>query len=160
MAQESGSDIGSRACSQCGEPLEPETNFCGHCGAAISAQTTPSPVVTSEPKSTAHIKYRNMLMQVVLVIVTLGIYALYWYYVTLNGLHKANGRSEGSGMWTFLSVIPIVQYFDYWHHSSEYTEFVSEKYPEIGIFLLWIVFSPAVWFLVQSDLNRAARREG
>ena len=34
MAQESGSDAESSTCSQCGEPLEPGTNFCGHCGAA------------------------------------------------------------------------------------------------------------------------------
>ena len=111
-------------------------------------------------KSTGHIKYRNMVMQVVLVIMTFGIYALYWYYVTLNELHKANGRTEGSGMWTFLSLVPFAQYFAYWHYANEYTEFVDEKYPAIGIFILWIVFSPAVWFLVQSDLNRAAKREG
>ena len=160
MAQESGSDLGSRTCAQCGEQLEPGTNFCGHCGASTSAQETPSPVVTRGPKPTDHIKYRNMVMQVVLVVVTLGIYALYWYYVTLYELHQANGRTEGSGMWTFLSVIPIAQYFAYWHQSNEYAEFVDEKYSAIGIFILWLVFSPAVWFLVQSDLNRAAKREG
>ena len=159
MAQESGTDLGGRSCSQCGEPLEPGTNFCGHCGAATSAQEAPSPVVTGGPKSSVHIKYRNMVMQVVLVIVTLGIYTIYWYYVTLDELHKVNGRSEGAGMWTFISLIPIAQYFSYWHQSNEYAEFVDERYPAMGIFILWVVFSPAVWFLVQSDLNRAASRE-
>ena len=158
MTQESGSELGSRACSQCGEGLEPGSNFCGHCGAPTSVQEIPSPAVGH--KTNAHIKYRNMVMQVILVIVTFGIYALYWYYVTLGELHRANSRTEGSGMWTFLSLIPIAQYFAYWHHSNEYTEFVDEKYPALGIFILWIAFSPAVWFLVQSDLNRAANREG
>ena len=37
-------------------------------------------------------------------------------------------------------------------------DFVAEKYPGIGIFVLWLLFSPAVWFLVQSDLNRVANR--
>ena len=160
MAQESGSDVGTKLCSQCGEPLEPGSNFCGHCGSSTSTEETIIPIVTRSPKLTSHIKYRNMVMQVILVIVTLGVYALYWYYVTLGEIHKANGRPEGAGWWTFLSVIPIVQYFSYWHHSDEYSEFVDEKYPPIGIFMLWIVFSPAVWFLVQSDLNRAAKREG
>ncbi len=176
MTQEPGSDTGSRLCSQCGEQLEQGANFCAHCGADASATERPEPTVTGaadtsatgrpEPtvtggaKATDHIKYRNMVMQVVLVIVTFGIYALYWFYVTLDELHKANGKTDGSGMWTFLSLVPIAQYFAYWRHANEYTEFVDEKYPAIGIFILWIIFPPAVWFLVQSDLNRVAKREG
>ena len=46
--------------------------------------------------STDHIKHRNMVMQIVLVIITLGIYAIYWFYVTLNELHIANGKDEGA----------------------------------------------------------------
>ena len=104
-----------------------------------------------------------MIMQVVLAIVTLGIYAIYWYYVSLDELHKANGKADGAGMWTVLSIIPIAKIpianlFAYWHQSSEYAEFTGGKYPGIAIFILWIVFSPVVWFLVQMDLNRAAPR--
>ena len=97
-----------------------------------------------------------MFMQIILVIITLGIYTLYWYYVTLDELHKANGKTEGAGLWTFLSIVPIASFFAQWHHASEYAEFVDNKYPGIAIFILWIVFSPAVWFLVQMDLNNAA----
>ena len=158
MAQESRGDVGNGFCSQCGELLELGANFCGHCGGSASPQETPSPVAAGDPKSTGHIKYRNMVMQGVLVIMTFGIYVYYWFYVTLDELHKANGRSEGAGWWTVLSLIPIAQYFAYWHQANEYTEFVDEKYPAIGIFMLWVVFSPAVWFLIQSDLNRAANR--
>ena len=107
-------------------------------------------------KPTDHIKNRNMVMQVLLAIVTLGIYVIYWFYVTLDELHKANGKSEGAGLWTFLAVIPIANFFAHWHHSAEYANFVDGKYPGIAIFILWIVFSPAVWFLVQRDLNQAA----
>ena len=46
---------------------------------------------------TDHIKYRNMAMQVVLFIITLGLYSIYWFYVTLNELHVANEKAEGSG---------------------------------------------------------------
>jgi hypothetical protein len=55
---------------------------------------------------TDHIKKRNMVMQVVLAIVTLGIYAIYWYYSTLKEMHIANGKDEGAVLWTVLSVIP------------------------------------------------------
>ena len=159
VQSESSGGAGERFCSNCGEPIEVEARFCPHCGASAGAQQRPSSGTTVVGPRTDHIKYRNMFLQVILAIVTFGIYTIYWYYVTLDELHKANGKTEGAGSWTFLSVIPIVQLFADWHHSIEYAEFVADKYPGIGIFILWIVFSPAVWFLVQSDLNRAANRE-
>ena len=108
-------------------------------------------------KRTDHIKYRNMLVQVILVIVTFGIYSIYWFYVTTNELHTANGKGEAGGLWTILLFIPIANLFSYWHQSMEYAEFVDDKYPGIAIFILWLLFSPVVWFLVQADLNRATR---
>ena len=47
-----------------------------------------------------------------------------------------------------------------WDYSFLYSEFVSQKYPGIAIFLLGLVFSPVVWFLVQNDLNQAAGQQG
>ena len=105
---------------------------------------------------TSHIKRRNMVVQVILTIVTLGIYAIYWFHVTLNELHRANGKQERAVIWTLLLFVPFGSLFSYWHHSFEYSRFVSQKYPGIAIFILWLVFSPVVWFLVQIDLNRAA----
>ncbi len=57
---------------------------------------------------TGHIKKRNLVMQVVLTIVTLGIYTIYWLYSTLKELHIANGKDEGAGTWTLLMIIPIL----------------------------------------------------
>ena len=105
---------------------------------------------------TDHIKKRNMIMQVVLMIVTLGIYAIYWFYVTLKELHIANDKDEGAGLWTVLMLIPVLGYFAAWHYASECAEFNGGKYPTILIFLIWIVFAPIVWFMVQTDLNKAA----
>ncbi len=104
-----------------------------------------------------HIKHRNLFVQVILYIITLGIYGIYWYHVTLNELHIANGDTEGAGcLWTILLFIPFGGLFAVWHHSSEYAKFVDGKYSGILIFILWLVFSPVVWYLVQTDLNRAA----
>jgi hypothetical protein len=111
----------------------------------------------SGPRRTGHIKYRNMIVQVLLFIVTLGIYGLYWYYVTYNELRQANGKDDSPGcLWTILLLIPIANLFSYWFHSFEYAEFIHDRYPGIAIFILWIVFAPVVWFLVQWDLNKAA----
>ena len=108
-------------------------------------------------KRTDHIKPRNMVVQVILFIVTLSIYGIYWFYVTYRECSVGNGKEENQGcLWTILYIIPIADLFAVWRYSMEYAEFVDEKYPGIAIFILWIVFSPVVWFLVQRDLNRAA----
>ena len=109
---------------------------------------------------TDHIKKRNMIMQVVLAIVTLGIYFVYWFYSTLKELHIANGKDEGAGMWTVFLFIPILGYFAAWHYASEFAVFSNEKYPALVIFLAWIVFVPIVWILVQIELNKASEGVG
>ena len=98
-----------------------------------------------------------MVMQVLLVIVTLGVYAVYWYYVTLKELHNANRKDEGAGLYTLLLLIPLVFLIAWWHYASELSDFTDKKYPAILTFILWIAFPPAVWFLSQLELNRAAR---
>lgn len=145
-------------CSQCGASLPRNAHFCASCGAPNTLAPGPAARPGPTGKPTGHIKYRNMFIQVILYVITLGIYAIYWYYVTLAELDIANGNTEGSGcIWTVLLLIPIANLFAWWHYSTGYARFVDDKYPGIAIFILWIVFAPAAWFLVQLDLNRAAR---
>lgn len=147
-------------CSTCGAVMETSSGFCSNCGAANPRMATAAAGYSGaagRPVRTDHIKRRNMWVQVLLAIVTLGIYTIYWFHVTLGELYRANGNEEGSGcLWTILYVIPIAQLFAYWHQSYEYDKFINGKYPGIAIFILWIIFPPVVWFLVQRDLNAAA----
>ena len=53
------------------------------------------------------IKKRNMIGQVGLVIITFGIYAIYWYYKMLEEMKFLSKDSEVSpGLWTFFITIP------------------------------------------------------
>lgn len=106
----------------------------------------------------SHIKYRNMFLQPILVIITLGIYGIYWFHVTLGELQRANNRGPEAGhwKWTIFFCIPLIDFFSFWRYAGEYSYFVRDKYPRALIFVLWILFFPAVWFMVQLDLNRAA----
>src|SRR5918996_2807835 len=86
------------------------------------------------------------------------------HLLVLCNLQRAMGgqrkrRRPGLFM-TILLIVPIANLFSYWFHSFEYAEFIDNRYPGIAIFILWIVFAPVVWFLVQWDLNKAARRQG
>lgn len=146
-------------CYSCGGVMERDAGFCSRCGAANPLAGTATPVSAGAgTRRTDHIKYRNMWVQVLLAIITLGIYTIYWFHVTLGELYRANGTEDRRRwLWTVLYIIPIAQFFSYWHQGYEYDKFVNGKFPGIAIFILWIVFGPAVWFLAQRDLNAAAR---
>lgn len=110
----------------------------------------------------SHIKHRNMFLQLFLVVITLGLYGIYWFHVTLGELHRANNRDPetGSWKWTIYFCIPILNFLSLWHYVGEYAEFVWNKHPKALVFILgipWILFPPFVWFLAQLNLNRAAR---
>ena len=151
-------------CYSCGAVMETTAAFCSSCGAANPQLATAGTVrrnsggaSTRMPVRTDHIKRRNMWVQVLLTVITLGIYTIYWFYVTLGELYRANGTEDRRRwLWTILYIFPIAQFFAYWHQGYEYDRFINGKYPGIAIFILWIVFAPAVWFLVQRDLNAAA----
>jgi len=69
----------------------------------------------------------------------------------------ANGKEKSGCLITILLFVPILSLIPYWKHSSEYAGFIDDKYPGIAIFILWLVFGPVAWFMVQADLNRAAK---
>ena len=101
------------------------------------------------------IKERNMWMQVLLYIFTLGIY---WYYSTLKEMFGHN-REDGSPLlWTVLGFVPIANLFAMWKHSRHVELITTRRYDAWLVFVLWIVFSPAMWFITQTELNKLARR--
>lgn len=100
-------------------------------------------------------KYRNMFLQVVIFIVTFGIYGFYWFYQTTVEMAELTGDNETSpGLWTFLLVVPLANFYALYRYSELYERLSKEKVPAWGLLLLWIFIPPAPWILVQLDLNR------
>jgi hypothetical protein len=103
------------------------------------------------------IKKRNMVSQVLLMIVTCGIYAIYWFYQTASELKNiANDQEASPGLWTFLLFVPFGAFFSYYKYGELYEKISTERFNRWLLFVLWLVFSPAVWFIVQKDLNGRA----
>ena len=103
------------------------------------------------------IKYRNMFVQVLLMIVTLGIYAIYWYHQTASEMAVlAQDYNAEPVLWTVLLFIPFAGLYSYYKHGELYEKISAEHFNRWILFLLWIVFSPAVWIIVQMDLNKRA----
>ena len=105
------------------------------------------------------IKRRNMWKQVLLMIVTVGIYGIYWFYITSKEMVEYKGLSGRPGLWTVLLFVPYIGVYAYWKHGKAVEALTDGKYRALLIFVLWIFFSPAVWAITQIELNKRATDE-
>lgn len=104
------------------------------------------------------VKYRNMAVQVLLMIVTFGIYGIYWFYQTaveMKGL--ANDHEVSPGLLTFLMFVPFGNLYAVFKWGELYNKIAPGSLGPGLVLLLWLIFCPAVWFIVQSELNKRAR---
>ncbi len=103
------------------------------------------------------IKKRDMMMQVVLMIVTLGIYSIYWFYQTSVEMKAITKNEDASPtLWTVLLFIPFGCFYSFYCHGEIYEKISLDKINRWFIFILWLFFPAGVWFIVQSDLNKLA----
>jgi Domain of unknown function (DUF4234) len=107
------------------------------------------------------IKNRSLGMQVLLMVVTCGIYAIYWFYQTACELQEATGDSEASpALWTVLIFVPFGGLYSHYKYAELYEKWSRDHFNRWLLFVLGIVFVPAVWFIVQTELNRVATTKG
>jgi hypothetical protein len=100
------------------------------------------------------IKYRNMGVQILLMIVTFGLYGIYWFYQTASELKiVAKDEKASPTLWTILMFIPFGILYSHFKYAELYEKVGTEKINRWILFILWFFFSPAIWFLVQKDLN-------
>lgn len=102
------------------------------------------------------IKRRSLLFQFIVYILTFGLYSFYWYYSTLDEMSRFNGKRTEPLLWTILMFIPLLNFFAMWRHAGESSTISAGNYPAILLWVLWIFVTPAVWILVQLELNRIA----
>lgn len=101
------------------------------------------------------IKNRNMGVQILLMIVTFGIYGIYWFYQTACELKMVAKNNEAKpGLWTVLLFVPFGSLYSWFMYSEMYENIGTEKINKWILFILWMFFPPAIWFLVQRDLNQ------
>ena len=93
------------------------------------------------------IKRRNMAMQVVLMVITLSLYGIYWFYVTSKEMIEYKNLQGSVGLWTMLSLLPILNYYAIYKHGEAVEALTDGSTNKWIMFILWLVFSPAVWFI-------------
>lgn len=102
------------------------------------------------------IQRRDMLMQVLLMVVTLGIYGIYWFYVTSREMIEYKKLKGSAGLWTLLTIFPIVQWYAYYKQGEAVEALTDSAMNKWIVFVLWLFFSPAAWFITQMELNKRA----
>ena len=103
------------------------------------------------------VKYRDMWIQVGLMIITFGIYGIYWFYQTAVELKElAADRRAEPALWTILLFVPLAGLYSYYKYGELYEQVSPDRFNRWILWILWIFFSPAVWLIVQIELNRRA----
>ena len=99
-------------------------------------------------------KNRNPLLVVLLMILTCGLYGLYWYYSTAAEL-KAKGHLDMSPLLlVVLLFIPLLGFYSMWVHCQAIEGLSGGKKSGLLCFVLLLVFFPAFVFVFQSELNQ------
>lgn len=93
---------------------------------------------------------KSLGIQVLLAIVTLGLYTVYWLYSTAKQLDAGTDES----LTPILAFVPVVNLLTVWQVSSA-AEAVTDQ-SSVVLFVLFLVFSPISWYWIQSGMNAAA----
>ena len=102
------------------------------------------------------IRRRHLPKQALMTVLTLGIYAVYWFYVTSKEMVEHGELNGRPGLWTILLVVPIVNFYSFWNHGKALGVVTDRKYRFSSILALWIIFPPAGLWITQRELNRLA----
>jgi hypothetical protein len=98
-----------------------------------------------------------MWAQVGIIIITLGLYSVYWFYQTSREMAElARDHRAEPALWTILLFIPFAGLYSYYKHGELFEKVEPGHFNRWILWLLWIFFSPAVWLLVQLELNKRA----
>lgn len=97
-----------------------------------------------------------MWVQVLLYIITLTTYSGYWFYVTSKEMSEHLDRKDEIVMWTLLLCLPPFSLYSMYKQGELFEIFTAKSVERWLIFLLWIFFPPAVWFIIQRKLNETA----
>lgn len=146
-------------CSNCGKQLDNNLNFCPYCGNMINQNSQQPMYNTNIPL----IKKRNIATQIILSIITFGIYGLYWFIMLTDESNDlADEKTASGGMAVLLTLITCGIYIFYWNYKmgqklyqagKKYNKSISDNsvlYVVLSLFGLSLVN----YCLIQDDLNK------
>jgi len=98
------------------------------------------------------VEKRNPIMVLILMVITFGIYGLVWMVKTKNEINELGANIPTA----WFIIIPILNIYWSWKYCEGFAN-VTQKMDAIVLFLINIVFYPALVWVVQSGLNEKAQ---
>jgi nitrate reductase NapE component len=145
---------GKGYCPNCGNAVVEEAVICVNCGASLKKED--SAVI-----NTQGIRQRSIVKAIVFSVITLGIYAIYWFVCLTNEINQASGRTADTrgGVAFLLSLVTCGIYEYYWAYKlGEKRDVVAkEKGSSNIIYLVLALFGFVIvaQALAQDALNKA-----
>lgn len=102
------------------------------------------------------IRRRSLLLQVLWLFLTFGLYLGYWFYSVSREMSDALGKDEPIGLLTLLLLLPPISFYSYYKQGELFEQITKGGVNRWMLFALWLVFPPAAWIVVQLRLNEIA----
>lgn len=96
------------------------------------------------------VKERNFFVVLLLMIVTFGLYSIYWFVQTKNELVELGADIPTA----WLMIVPFVNIYWSWKYCAGVGHIKDDENYGILLFILNMVFMPASIFLIQEELNK------
>lgn len=94
--------------------------------------------------------HRNLWQMALLMLVTLGIYSIYWLVVTKQELNRANTQIPTA----WLLIIPFANIYFFYKFSEGFcTKVLGNKSQTVAYFLLLVLLFPIGEFVLQHQMN-------
>ena len=111
--------------------------------------------MSTEVTNASGFKKGSLGKQVGLTVITFGLYMIYWWYDTHQQFAAATNTDLDPTIQTVLFLVPLANLYAIWQFSNE-AEAVTDQSGTV-LFVLFLVFAPAAWFLIQSGINEVAQ---
>jgi hypothetical protein len=109
---------------------------------------------TTEVTDASAFDHRSLGKQILFSVLTLGLYTLYWFHVTHRQLSAGTSADFNPTMRTVGLFVPVYNLVVIWRTSHDAEALVDQD--GTLLFVLFLVFAPAAWYLVQSGINAVA----
>ncbi|WP_338739541.1 DUF4234 domain-containing protein [Haloplanus salilacus] len=101
---------------------------------------------------------KSLAKQVLYSVLTLSLYWLYWFHTVNKQLDAGTDADIDPTIRTVGLFVPVYNFVVMWRTSNDCEAVADED--GILLFLLWLVFVPAFWYLVQTGINDVAESTG